>query len=136
MTKVEIAKELYLARINGSGGDHPSWDELSRNNRGSWLAVANKAAQLYGNDMATPEKVYHVTTEGDCEGRSIRNLGFASGEIADIEAFYQPQKTYEIYIKEITVKEITPQSAAERDVLIYKKKELEKELETIKNQLK
>lgn len=42
-----------------------------------------------------PEGVWEVTTEGDCEGRSVRHLGTYEGHILDIvrqlagQAFYQ-----------------------------------------------
>jgi hypothetical protein len=36
------------------------------------------------NDWATPIGWWHVTTEGDCEGRTTNNLGDHYGHIADI----------------------------------------------------
>lgn len=114
----------------------PTWEELPGQQRQGWIYAASQAAQLYGNNMATPEKIYRVTTEGDCEGRSVRILGYASGSPLDIKNYYEPQKAYDLKVEQIVVKEITPQSATEREALVLKQKELKEQLESINNQLK
>ena len=47
------------------------------------------AADKYKNPVGT----WQVTTEGDCEGRSIKNLGVWSGHVAEI-AFFLADKCY------------------------------------------
>jgi hypothetical protein len=82
------------------------------------------------------EKIYKVTTEGDCEGRTTTTLGFCKGNPSDIQTYFEDRKTYHISLSEIEVLEITPDSAKERKVLIDKKKELEEELENINKRIK
>ena len=82
------------------------------------------------------EKIYKVTTEGDCEGRSRRTLGYVSGSMNDIKDYFDDSKTYSLFIEEIKVLHITSDSASEKLKLIQRKKELESELESIKDKLK
>lgn len=141
MTKSEIASELYQAYgratdwKNFKGDPMPTWDELPEPQRTGWIYAASQAAQLYGNDRATPEKIYQVTTEGDVEGRSIRTLGYVTGEPDDIKKYYEPEKYYHISLSELRVKEISPQAAQNKIDLLAKKKKLEQELESVKNLL-
>jgi len=81
------------------------------------------------------EKIYQVTTEGDCEGKSTRTLGYCKGEISDIKAYFDDKKTYEIRVSEINVSVITSKSAEEKQLLMSRKKSLERQLEDIKKQL-
>lgn len=76
--------------------------------------------------------IYKVTTEGDCEGRSIRTLGYCTGDIRDIEAYFKNEKAYSLSIEPITVKHIDKQVAANKAQLIERKRQIEKELENIK----
>lgn len=39
-----------------------------------------KVVNLYANPVGT----WHVTTEGDCEGKTIKDLGVHTGHVADI----------------------------------------------------
>ena len=80
--------------------------------------------------------IYVVTTEGDVEGRSIRTLGYVTGEVADIETFFNDRKTYELSIRPLEVKHISATSAAERRKLIEEKKKLEQRLESINKAIK
>lgn len=81
------------------------------------------------------DKIYKVTTEGDCEGKTNKILGYCTGEISDIKAFYDDRKYYTISVDEIEIEKITPQSKIERQNLVSRKKELEDELERIKGKL-
>lgn len=81
------------------------------------------------------KKIYQVTTEGDCEGRSTRTLGFASGEQNDIMRYFDDQKYYDIRLHEITIIDVTKDSVVEKKKLIDRKKELEEELSRIKKRL-
>lgn len=81
------------------------------------------------------EKIYKVTTEGDCEGRTTRHLGYAKGNIDDIRVYYQDKKTYELRIEEVDVINITPQSANEKKQLLTEKENLERRLKNINERL-
>ena len=81
------------------------------------------------------KNIYKVTTEGDCEGRTTSILGYCTGELSDIQAFYDDRKTYSLSIQKIEVLEIKRYSAAERVALVNRKKELEEELERINSKL-
>lgn len=77
------------------------------------------------------EKIYKVTTENDCEGKTSRTLAYASGHKDDIIAYYDDQKYYDIRLEEITVTKITTQIASEKLRLLARKRELEEELNSI-----
>lgn len=74
-------------------------------------------------------KAYIVTTEGDCEGRTVRTLGYAQGEKIDIINFFSPKKYYDIHLQEITIQNITP-------ALAFRSKELNEEKQKLENRLK
>jgi predicted AAA+ superfamily ATPase len=82
------------------------------------------------------DKIYKVTTEGDCEGRSTRTIAYATGNKSDIMSFYDDRKMYEIRLEELDIVHITPNSTAEKVAMIKRKKELEAELELLKKKLK
>jgi hypothetical protein len=82
------------------------------------------------------ETIYKVSTEGDCEGRSRKTIAYAMGDQEVIKSFYDKEKNFTLYLEEIKVHVITPESIAIREALIERKKELEMELENIKNRLK
>ena len=77
------------------------------------------------------EKIYKVTTQGDCEGKTTNIIAYASGRRDVIMEYYDDQKVYDISLEEITVTNITPHSAAEKRNLLCRKRELEEELERI-----
>ena len=51
----------------------------------------NKKLNLYG--------VFKVKTEGDCEGKSMKNLGVFKGDIIDIALFLRDQSYYKLYFE-------------------------------------
>lgn len=55
---------------------------------------------------AKAERVWHVTTEGDVEGRSTRNIGIFSGHLADIAAHLADQACYSLQFEAKEVKPI------------------------------
>jgi hypothetical protein len=81
------------------------------------------------------DKIYKVTTEGDCEGRSTSTLGYCTGNPSDIKAYFNDRKTYEIRLEELKVVHISPTSASERVDLIKKKQQLQKEIDNINEKL-
>lgn len=82
------------------------------------------------------ETIYRVTTEGDCEGRTTREIGYAKGHPSDIKKYYDNYKVYEIYLKEIVVKNITPEMVQTENEIKEKIKKLDYEKEKLKSQLK
>jgi len=81
------------------------------------------------------ETIYHVTTEGDCEGRTTRTLGYASGALVHIEEFFNNQKTYSLTITPIKVLKIKANSAKEKHDLLLLKKRLQSEIDAIDQKL-
>ena len=73
------------------------------------------------------ERIYRVTTEGDCEGKSTREIAYAKGNKKDILKFYDSEKMYEIYLKEIIIKNITPEMAETNDEIVARIKKLDEE---------
>ena len=73
------------------------------------------------------ERIYRVTTEGDCEGKYTREIAYAKGNQKDILRFYDSEKMYEIYLKEIIVKNITPEMVETNDEIVAKIKKLDEE---------
>lgn len=80
--------------------------------------------------------IYRVTTEGDVEGRTTTLLGYCTGEVSDIKAYYDNKKVYDIAVEPITVKHISSVDTAKKIKLLQRKKEIESELEFIEKQIK
>ncbi|WP_284464882.1 hypothetical protein [Chryseobacterium sp.] len=79
-------------------------------------------------------KVYKVSTDDGMGGSN--HLGYVTGEKEDIIKFFEPKKQTEIYLNEISVKEITPELANETDNLNQEKKTLEERIKEINELLK
>jgi len=79
--------------------------------------------------------IYKVTTEGDCEGRSVKTLGYCTGNPADIELYFQDQKAYSIQLDILNIKHIDPATVKTKAELLQRKKDIEQELQYIKQQL-
>ena len=45
--------------------------------------------------------IWHVTTEGDCEGRTTKDLGFHVGEVAAIASNLSRQSCYRLSFEEV-----------------------------------
>ncbi len=73
------------------------------------------------------ERIYRVTTEGDCEGRTTREIAYAKGNQKDILRFYDSEKMYEIHLREIIIKNITPEMAETNDEIVARIKKLDEE---------
>lgn len=80
--------------------------------------------------------IYRVSTEGDCEGRSVRTLGYAEGYPEDIEIFYDDKKYYRITLDKIEINKVTPELVSEKKSLIHEKNNLEKRLKEIEGLIK
>jgi hypothetical protein len=82
-------------------------------------------------------KIYNVSTYGDCEGKSTRYLGSATGNQQDIRNYFKDKAVYdEIFLSEIVIINITPEMAAERQKLAEREKQLESELKSLKSVLR
>lgn len=61
-------------------------------------------------------KMYHVTTEGDCEGRSTTDLGIWEGDIADIAFHLADKSYYSLNFSPISVKKPTKITSEKVDI--------------------
>jgi hypothetical protein len=82
------------------------------------------------------QEIYVVTTEGDCEGRTTRTIGYATGDPEDIKAYYEPQKMYEIKLEKAKVMQINPQAVQTRRNLLDEKRDLEEKQADLEKRLK
>ncbi len=73
-------------------------------------------------------QIYKITTEGDCEGRSTRILGYATGYPEDIKVFYDDQKEYNIYVENIKVINVNPEAVKEKRSLLKERATIKKRL--------
>lgn len=82
-------------------------------------------------------KVYIVTTEGDCEDKGpSATLGYATGDPEDIKKYFDNRKMYKLYLDEVTILEITPESIEYKEKLLNRKKDLEKKMDESTKELK
>lgn len=88
------------------------------------------------NEDITQQNIYAVKTEGDCEGKTISTLGYATGDVDDIKKYFDDRKMYHLRLTELNVVHITPESFSERIQLKSEKADLEQRLKQIKNQLR
>lgn len=51
-----------------------------------------------------PDQLWHITTEGDCEGKSTRSLGYYKGNIADIALYLADMALYSLNFTALNVK--------------------------------
>lgn len=79
--------------------------------------------------------IYRVTTEGDVEGRTVKTLGYCTGNQRDIIDYYDDKKCYELKLTPITVEAITPQLVSERKSDLERMRNLTAELERLKKRL-
>jgi hypothetical protein len=91
----------------------------------------NGTPQAYA--PATP--IYVVTTEGDCEGRSTKTVGYASGNEKDIRALYAEKQNYTLTLTPIKVVHATPELVARRAELRDNKRDLEEQLAALDKEL-
>jgi hypothetical protein len=63
--------------------------------------------------------IYQVTTEGDCEGRSVSNLGIWEGDIVDIALGLANRCAYSLTFKEIQIKKPLKPTGTEVDITIW-----------------
>lgn len=80
--------------------------------------------------------VYHVTVEGDVEGKTTKSLGYATGASDDIRAVYGAENYQGFHLVEINVLGVTHDLALGVDRARVKKMKLESELLAIKRQLR
>lgn len=78
-------------------------------------------------------QIYKVTTEGDCEGRSTKVLGYATGCPEDIMVFYDDQKEYNIHVEKIKIVHVNPKAVKEKRDLLEERTTLRKRLGELEN---
>jgi len=79
--------------------------------------------------------IYQVTTEGDCEGKSITTIGYATGDPSTIKQYFNDQKMYELRLNKIRVVDVTRESLTEKLDLKEEQEGLQKRLEEIQKEL-
>lgn len=99
------------------------------------VKIVGKMKQIFVSEkaLATTQKTYKISTEGDCEGKSTRILGYAAGDIEDIRIYYEDRKYYNLYVDKISVFNVNPESVSERKRLLQEKASLEKRLGDIRD---
>lgn len=70
-------------------------------NRRKEVAASQTAIAKVHEFAGSPVGFWKVTTEGDCEGRSIRDLGVHEGHVADIAAALAGQAAYGLRFKKV-----------------------------------
>lgn len=81
------------------------------------------------------ETIHKITTEGDVEGRTTRTIGYFTGDINDILAYCEKNKSYTLGHTEIFVRHISPDSIIERKKLEDEIANLKLKLKTLESQL-
>lgn len=86
-----------------------------------------------GNNVT---QIFKVTTQGDCEGRSTKVLGYATGNVALIERYFDKQKTYSLSIEPVNLINVTIEEVEKKEALEKCQKELKLQLEQVEKSLK
>lgn len=128
-------------KLNSDGSYNPKAETIDFYQSGSFtnmkekVKIVGKMKQIFVSEkaLATTQKIYTISTEGDCEGKSTSILGYAAGDIEDIRTYYDSRKNYNLYVDEISVLNVKPESIIERTRLLQEKTSLEKRLEDIRN---
>ncbi len=82
-----------------------------------------------------PTTIYKITTEGDCEGRSTKTLGYATGEPRDIRAYFDKQKEYNLDLEKIKIRHISPKMVLSEKALLGQKQSLEQRMREVNEEL-
>ena len=126
-------------KLNPDGSYDPKAETIDFYQSGSFtnmkekVKLVGKMEQIFVSEkaLATTQTIYEIRTEGDCEGRTRSTLGYATGDVEDIRIYYDDRKYYNLYVDEISVLNVKPESVSERKRLLQEKASLEKRLETI-----
>lgn len=65
--------------------------------------------------------IYNVKTEGDCEGRTMRSLGYFEGSIQDIALFLADQCAYKLQFEVVEIQTPGDATAISVPICISKK---------------
>lgn len=84
-----------------------------------WNHCPYCGSEIPDSDFKTnPVGVWSVSTEGDCEGRTMQSLGTHTGHIADIARSLAPQVSYRLYFSKVKCSGRTIPAKAVREVSI------------------
>jgi len=99
------------------------------------VKVVGKMEQTFVSKktVATTQNMYKITTQGDEEGKTTQTIGYATGDIEDIRIYFDDMKYYDLYVDEISVVHVKPESVSKRKKLLQEKVSLEKRLGEIKD---
>lgn len=69
------------------------------------------------NKLTDPKIMWTVSTEGDCEGKSIRQIGTFQGALTDLVKTLAGHACYKLYFKEVVNEKLPePRVLSEREV--------------------
>lgn len=71
-------------------------------------------------------KIYKVTTQGDCEGRTVRDLGIWQGDVGEIALHLAEHQAYHLRFTEIEIG--TPGQPTRSEVDVHGDKSLTEEI--------
>lgn len=80
------------------------------------LLEQRKAEQEMTPIAFDPEGTWKVTTEGDCEGRSINHIGTYKGNILDIVKDLSARAYYKLTVSRVVDSELSTQRSAYKEV--------------------
>ena len=135
---------IKARKLNSDGSYNPEAKTIDFYQSGSFtnmkekVKIVGKMEQTFVSEkaLATPQMIYKIRTEGDCEGRSISTIGYATGDVEDIRIYYEDRKYYNLYVDKISVLNVKPESISERKRLLQEKASLEKRLGDIRDLIK
>lgn len=85
--------------------------------------------------VITIKDIYRVYTQGDKEGKTTKNLGYAIGDPTDIKIYFDDKKFYSIELQKIKTLVISAEDVLKKSELMLQKHELEKKLKEINKML-
>lgn len=91
----------------------------------------NKVRTMETEQTYKTGTIYKIITEGDEEGRTMRTLGYAMGNIEDIKGFYNDKRIYTLEITPIKVIRVTPESVRKKQELTDERQRLKERIATL-----
>jgi hypothetical protein len=79
----------------------------------SSYAFCPKCGTKVVGPYASPVGTWHVTTEGDCEGKSTKDLGIHTGHVADIARVLGNHCFYSLQFEQVLISETVPEPEKE-----------------------
>ena len=81
-----------------------------------------------------PETIYAVYTTD--ASNSWELLGYATGDVKDIKAFYHERRDYDLVTEVVKPNHIPPGYASKKAELMHRKRELQQQLDDLEKEIK